>query len=59
MSKKLLNGKKDLPDEHLKEYLKSSYADRLNWLEEANLFLAKVSKSNKPKRTTKNDGSLL
>ena len=36
MPRKHFNGKKDIPDEHLTEYLKSSYTKRLNWLEEAN-----------------------
>lgn len=36
MVRKRFNSKKDIPDEHLREYLKSSYAQRLNWLEEAN-----------------------
>jgi hypothetical protein len=53
MQNKLLGDKRNLPDEHLEEYLKSTYAQRLNWLEEANEFVAKVSKANKQKRTTK------
>lgn len=47
MKHKVYNKKKDAPDEHLKEYLKSSYAERLNWLEEANQFAVKISKLKK------------
>jgi hypothetical protein len=42
------NGKTQ-PNEHLKEYLKSSYEERLNWLEEAIKF-ANLALTNKKKK---------
>ncbi|MDI6807795.1 MAG: hypothetical protein QME66_02285 [Candidatus Eisenbacteria bacterium] len=40
------------PSEHLKQYLKSSYKERLDWLEEANAFRSDIviRKVRKPKR---------
>ena len=43
MAKKRLN--KIKPNEHLQEYLKTTPAERLEWLEEANKFVYKIRSS--------------
>lgn len=49
MHKKPSKDKGEPPSEHLIDYLKSSYAERLNWLEKANKFVRALKSKKKAK----------